>query len=254
MDPSLKDLEEAEVQKYVKQFQHLDPKQLQKMLHEATQFTPTQEQDLPLQKALVILLEQADPAPQEDPMVALDTFLAEWEPEEYKRPRPRKRLLIVAAVLAALLGLTAVAYAVQHWSLFLNIQEKFTQPRLDPGPEVVVETWTELPIPTVTPKGFFISDAASGDGTSTIEYSNSEGQQFSIFYYSTESSVHIDSEEIDQSTQFILAGMTVYLLEKDGLSTLFWNCGPTIVSVEFHPEEVSLDEIKALAESMALPI
>lgn len=253
MDPSLKDREEAEVQKYVKQFQHLDPKQLQKMLHEAAQFTPTQEQDLPLQKALVILLEQADPAPQEDPLVALDAFLAEWEPEERKRPRPRKRLLIVAAVLAALLGLTAVAYAVQHWSLFLNIQEEFIQPRTVPGPEAVVESWTELPIPTNTPTGFFISDAASSDGTSTIEYSNSEGQHFTIFYYSQESSVHIDSEKADQSTQFILEDVTVYLLEKNGLSTLFWNYGPTIVSIEFHPEEISLDEIKALAESMALP-
>lgn len=253
MDPSLKDLEEAEVQKYIRQYQDFTPAQLEKLLREAAQFTPTQEQNLPIQKALVVLLEQTDPAPQEDPLKALEEFLAQREPQKRARSRPQKRLLIVAAVLAALLALTAVAYAVQHWGLFLNVQEEFTQPRTAPGPEATVKTWTELPIPTDTPRGFYISDAASGDGTSTIEYTNSEGQRFTIFYYSQESSVHIDSEKTDQSTQFMLENMTVYLLEKNGLSTLFWNDGPTIVSIEFHPEEVSLDEIKALAVSMALP-
>lgn len=174
--------------------------------------------------------------------------------KEQNRRRNWKRIIITAVVIGALMFMSAVAYTAHYWGLFLNVQEEFTQPRTAPGPEATVETWTDLPIPTDTPKGFFISDAASADGTSTIEYSNSGGSRFSIFYYSTESSVYIDSEKAEASYQMELENLTVYVLEKDGLTTLYWNFGPTIISIEFHPEEVSLDEITALALSMTLPI
>lgn len=173
---------------------------------------------------------------------------------EQKRRRKWNRIMIVAAIMGAILIVSALAYTAHYWGLFLNIQEEFTQPRTDPGPETTIKTWTGLPIPTETPQGFYISDAASSNGISTIEYCNSGGSRFSIFYYSTESSVHIDSEHTEQSYQFELEDLTVHVLEKDGLTTLYWNVGPTVISVEFHPEDISIDEIKALAVSMALPV
>lgn len=204
MDPALTNLEQVEIQNYIKRYQNLTPTQLQTMLREAAEFTDPQEQNLPLQKALVFLLEQSNPAPQVDSDEALAAFLTQQNAGRNTHPRLKKRLIVVAAVLSALLILTAVAYAVQCWHLFQNVQEDFTQPRTIPGPEAIIKNWTGLPIPTYTPENFYISDAISGDGITSIEYSNSEGRRFSIFYYDVDSSVQMDSEKADQATQFML--------------------------------------------------
>lgn len=254
MEPLQSKMEQAEIQKYIDRYRHCPPEQLKKMLQEAAQFTPSQEQNLPLQYALVTLLEQTDKAPQEDPDAALSAFIAQHDLSG-AAPPPKcwRRCMLIAAIITALLLFSAAAYAIQHYGLFLNIQETFTQPKTVPGPDALVASWTDTPVPTYAPNGFYINDAFDGDGQRFIEYANSEGKHYFVYFDTPESASYIDTEAADLHSGFELGGVTVHQVDKDMLCTLYWNVDLLVVSVEFCPEEIPLDEIKAVAESTFLP-
>lgn len=162
-----------------------------------------------------------------------------------------KKAFLVAALI--LLLLTMAAYAAQMFGLFRNVQETFTQLKTEQGPVSIVKTWTDAPIPTYLPTDFFISDATEGDGVRFVEYVNAEKKRFSIYLYDTEGNVSLDTENADQQSQIELEGVTMYLVDKNGLSILYWSTVHNIISIEFCPEDISLDEIKAVAASMLPP-
>lgn len=139
------------------------------------------------------------------------------------------------------------------FGLFRNVQEIFTQLKTEQGPVSIVKTWTDAPIPTYLPTDFFISDATEGDGVRFVEYVNAEKKRFSIYLYDTEGNVSLDTENADQQSQIELKGVTMYLVDKNGLSILYWSTVHNIISIEFCPEDISLDEIKAVAASMLPP-
>lgn len=159
----------------------------------------------------------------------------------------------MAAIILIAMLVGAVAYAAQRLGLFVSIQEKFTQIQTSQGPDALVNTWADAPIPSYMPSGFFISDATDSDGLRIIEYANSAGARYTIYLYNASASAQIDTENADKQEQIKIGDSIAYLVEKDDLSTLCWSISPMLVSIEFRPEVIPLDEIAAVAESMAPP-
>lgn len=246
------DIEAQEIQRYIDRYRNLTIAQLHNKLFEATELTPPQEQNLSLQYALEWLLEQADPAPQQDPAAALAAFQATHRTAIPPKTKRIKRILIAVAVIAALLLCSLTGYAIHHYGLFLNVQSEYTQPRVVPGPDSLVSTWTGKPVPTYVVDGFSINDAGVGHGLHYIEYKNIEDELYYVYFYSSEAGIALDTEDAAQSS-FLLGNTTVYQVDKDGLCQLTWNINLTIAEITFYPEQISVEDMKLVAESMVVP-
>lgn len=244
-------VEWEEIQNYIDRYHDLTPKQLHKKL--AEQLTQSHGRDISLQYALEFLLEQTNPAPQKDPAETLAAFQASHLPPVIPRTSIRiKRALLVAAVITLFLILSITAFAIHHYGLFLNIQNEYTQPRTLPGPATLVSSWTDKPVPTYAPKGFSINDAGTGHGLQYIEYKNINNEAYYVYLYGPEAGIGLDTEDAAKSS-FLLGDTTVYQVDKDGLCKLTWNINLTIAEIVFHSEEISIKDMKLVAESMVIP-
>lgn len=182
---------------------------------------------------------------------ALEAFLAAHAPPSPHRPR--KRVLLIAAILAVLLAFTAVTYATQFFGLFLNVQEKYTQPMTSPGPGALVESWTSAPVPAHILPGFSVSDAEGTGAYFVIEFSNSKGDRYYIYYSDDRSSSYLDTELALIGDVLTVGDTTGYLVEKGELVTIYWNLHPGIASIDICGEAISLDDAITVAESMVQP-
>lgn len=108
------DKEQETILSYIRDYEDFPTDQLRALYQEVAELTTDQEQDPYLQAALLQLLEQADPAPQEDSTAALTAFLEENPlSNRFRQTRrcPRIRPLVAVVILLVALLIAAGAYS-----------------------------------------------------------------------------------------------------------------------------------------------
>ena len=182
---------------------------------------------------------------------------AKWRQALHRRTAPKRagvskrwlRVVVAAAIIAALLLLTVAAVRYQMLNFIERVYEQFTQLQPDTSAEARVAGWGDIYLPSYLPEGFFISSAWESGDTKIIEYTNSPGDRIIYYQYDCGSSLRLDSEDADKRACQV-GGIDAWILEKDGLCTLYWWNETGIFSLEFTSGSVPETEIEQIAESL----
>lgn len=160
-----------------------------------------------------------------------------------------RRVAVAAAIIAAGLAVTVLAYQADLLNFVETVHEQFTQ--ISPGntPEEVVSGWVGAFRPEYVPEGYLMSDAVDNGDTRAIEYANSEGVRFTFYQSTADTNIRIDTEAADLSDCRV-GDVFGRLARKDGLSTLFWSTTEASFSIEYDASRTSDREIRQLAESV----
>ena len=180
--------------------------------------------------------------------------LARWTAELDKleaRPAPRrrwKRVALAAAIVAAVLALSALAYQMDFLNFVETIQEQFTQLSPSEPPEKTASTWIGAYRLEYVPEGYLMSDAVDNGDTKAMEYANSEGIRFTFYQSGCDTVSRADTEAADAETRTI-GGGTGYLVKKDGQSQLLWQTTDAAFCIVYG--ETPEEEIMKIAESLS---
>lgn len=242
---------ERKLDVYIGELQGLTFQELQERLFDE-QLTPVQDQDPLMQQALVTLLERSDPAPQEEPDLALVAYQALHTPKRKHTPvrhRRLRRTMVAAALFISALLMAASAFP----GLFVwleTVYEQFTQIHAAGTAQEEVDRWAGVYLPAYLPPSFTISDAMSTEDVKVIEYADTQGDRITFYQYSPDANVRIDTEAADKTEASWLNDGNAYLVHKGDLDTVYWEIGDCILSVEYNPDAVPVSEIKAFTVSI----
>lgn len=188
---------------------------------------------------------------------ALDQWTARLDKLEQQQPSPTARrrnwtrLALVAAILAAVLALSAMAFHKDILNVVETVRARFTQLSPVELPETVVAGWMDAYLPTYIPDDYMMSDATDTGDFRFVEYTDPQGNCFAFYHYGSDTVAHVDTEAADtQSCQIgIWPGL---LVKKDGLSTLYWSIENTSFSIEYDSAQINDKTVLKIADSTAM--
>ena len=166
------------------------------------------------------------------------------------RRRNWKRIIIAAAIIAAVLTITVLAVHTNLLNFIETVQEQFTQFSPAETPESIVSEWLDPYLPAYVPAGYMMSDAVDNGGTKAVEYTNSEGIRFTFYQSGGDTNIRIDTETAETEDRCV-GREAGYLVQKNGSSSLHWNTVGAAFSIEYDPIFIEDKEALRIAESIA---
>lgn len=199
-------------------------------------------------------LNQSGPVPTQAELAKWEQALDKLADEKASgKPPVKKRLgrtalLAILAAMFLLVAASALSRPILNW--VESVHEQYTQLQAKNTAQDEIDSWSGYYLPTSLPAHFAVSDAHKADDVAMIEYADTEGARITFYQYSPHSSFRIDTEKADKIITDLIPDQSVYLFSKKNLSTVSWNCGGHLLSIEFKTGSVDETELRALIGSI----
>lgn len=157
---------------------------------------------------------------------------------------------VVAAIIVFALAITAFAAAPTVLNWLETAHGNFVHISADESATEKIAAWTQVYVPDYVPEDYLPSDASRTEGMTVIEYVNTKGDRLIFYQYSPSSNIRIDTEFSEETVLTWKNGETAYLSSKGSTSIVYWSSSDWMFSIEYNPEDLTIDEIELMEESI----
>jgi hypothetical protein len=165
--------------------------------------------------------------------------------------------LIIVTVLLSVSIFTVEGVRIKVLNLIMNIQNGYTEIRLDNDKENkniignnLYINWDNAYAPTYIPNGYSIRNLTNNKNLKAIEYANKNGETILFQQLDEKGSANIDTEDADKVEKIVIQGCDGLLVNKDGLITVIWNAESFILNTP--TDNLQNEDVVKIAESVSL--
>ncbi|ADY54475.1 hypothetical protein Sgly_0104 [Syntrophobotulus glycolicus DSM 8271] len=164
-------------------------------------------------------------------------------------------IFLFIIILLSISVVTIEAVRIKVLNLFINMQEKYTEIRLeDRGGENIAGNniyinWDNAYAPTDIPLGYSISNLLNNKSFKTIEYTNDNNGIIIFQQFDDDVISNVDTENADSIEKIKIQGHEGLFVNKDGKQTITWGNDTYIFSITTNLQK---EDIIKIAESVNL--